>query len=142
MCSNTGSAHGAGDVVAKDAQLVELVDAWTWHCVGCNSDAQLGPNSSSANQLRTRPARANGFIAPGHNNEFEYLDDTTSPERCINTAQSIMNWFLLGAPTWYWLHALKPTTNAESAGYGVGPHSLPFPVYHGHHHKTQNTRHT
>ena len=55
------------------------------------------------------------------NNEFEYLDSKTSPERTINTAQSIMNWFAFGqSPTWYWLHALKPTSNEESPGYGLG----------------------
>ena len=58
---------------------------------------------------------------PVWNNEFEYLDSTTSPTRTINTAQSIMNWFAFAAsPTWYWLHALKPTTNEESPGYGLG----------------------
>ena len=31
-----------------------------------------------------------------------------------------MNWFTFaGAPTWFWLHASKPTTNAESPGYGL-----------------------
>ena len=58
---------------------------------------------------------------PVWNNECEYLDSHTSPYRTINTAQSIMNWFAFGeSPTWYWLHALKPTTNEESPGYGLG----------------------
>ena len=31
-----------------------------------------------------------------------------------------MNWFsFTNAPTWFWLHASKPTTNAESDGYGL-----------------------
>jgi hypothetical protein len=32
-----------------------------------------------------------------------------------------MNWFVFeNAPSWFWLHALKPLTNSESAGYGLG----------------------
>jgi hypothetical protein len=32
-----------------------------------------------------------------------------------------MNWFALeNAPSWFWLHALKPLTNSEGAGYGLG----------------------
>jgi hypothetical protein len=39
----------------------------------------------------------------------------------IETAQSIMNWMtFMDAPTWYWLHALKPTYNEEAVGYGLG----------------------
>ncbi|OGS36584.1 MAG: hypothetical protein A2293_00860 [Elusimicrobia bacterium RIFOXYB2_FULL_49_7] len=36
-------------------------------------------------------------------------------------AKTIMNWFVFAdSPTWFWLHALKPTTNAEAAGYSLG----------------------
>lgn len=42
VCSNTGQGKGAGEEVAADAALVKLVDIWSWHCVGCNSDEQLG----------------------------------------------------------------------------------------------------
>jgi hypothetical protein len=39
----------------------------------------------------------------------------------VETAQSIMNWMtFMDAPTWYWLHALTPTYNSESEGYGLG----------------------
>src|SRR3712207_7321978 len=35
--------------------------------------------------------------------------------------RSIMNWMTFqGSPTWYWLHALKPTYNSEAAGYALG----------------------
>ena len=55
------------------------------------------------------------------NNEFEYLDNKANDNRTINTAQSIMNWLAFGnAPTWFWLHALKPTVNIEAPGYGLG----------------------
>jgi hypothetical protein len=32
-----------------------------------------------------------------------------------------MNWLVFeNAPSWFWLHALKPTDNSESAGFGLG----------------------
>jgi hypothetical protein len=112
VCSNTGQGAGAGSAVAADAQLTALVDAWTWHCVGCPSTSQLG-----AAALKYTDNAQGKFV---FNNEFEYLDDTTSSTKCINTAQSIINWFTFAnAPTWFWLHASKPTTNAESQGYGL-----------------------
>ena len=44
VCSNTGQESGAaGGGVAANASLVALTDGWTWHCVGCDSDSQLGP---------------------------------------------------------------------------------------------------
>jgi O-glycosyl hydrolase len=99
--------------ISADPAILALVDAWTWHCVGCTSDDQL-------------PAGAAGFLEdasgrPVFNNEFEYLSEQTSPWRCINTAQSIMNWMaFINSPIWYWLHALKPIGNAEAAGYALG----------------------
>jgi len=112
VCSNTGQGAGAGALVAADARLSALVDAWTWHCVGCASTRQLG----DAGRAYARGAQGKFVL----NNEFEYLDDKTSTSRCVNTAQSIMNWFTFaGAPSWFWLHASKPTTNAESEGYGL-----------------------
>lgn len=114
MCSNTGQEAGqAGGGVAANASLVSLTDGWTWHCVGCNADEQLGKSISHFLN--------NSQGVPVWNNEFEYLDSKTSPWRTLNTAQSIMNWFAFGnSPTWFWLHALKPTINAESPGYGLG----------------------
>jgi len=54
------------------------------------------------------------------NNEYEYFSDVTD-YLCINTAQSIMNWLAFeNSPTWYWLHALKPTYNSEANGFGLG----------------------
>jgi hypothetical protein len=98
-------------MILQDPKALELVDAWTFHRVGANSDEQLSPN----NFLKESYAR------PVLNNEFEYLDENTSPERTINTAQSIMNWMAFeNSPSWYWLHALKPLTNAEARGYSLG----------------------
>jgi hypothetical protein len=51
------------------------------------------------------------------------VNDTT----LINTAQSIMNWFtFVNSPSWFWLHALKPTYNSEASGFSLGfwrPHN-------------------
>lgn len=54
-------------------------------------------------------------------NEFEYLEGPATPDRCMNTVNNILNWFqLAGAPAWFWIHALKPVTNAEASGYSLG----------------------
>jgi hypothetical protein len=54
-------------------------------------------------------------------NEYEYLYGPTTPARCMNTVLHIMNWFQPGqAPSWYWIHALKPIANAEASGYSLG----------------------
>ncbi len=76
----------------------------------------------SDDQLRNRDYFLNGTLGrPVLNNEFEYLDDKASPNKTLNTAQSIMNWLVFeNAPSWFWLHALKPSVNAEAAGYGLG----------------------
>jgi hypothetical protein len=58
---------------------------------------------------------------PWFQNEYEYLSGGATPERCLNTAQHIMNSFQLGEnPTWYWIHALKPFKNSEASGYSLG----------------------
>lgn len=118
VCSNTGQGSNgggsnSGEGIAANKSLVALTDGWTWHCVGCDSNSQLG---GAIDHFLN-----NSQGVPVWNNEFEYLDSYTTPERCINTAQSIMNWFAFGgSPAWYWLHALKPTENSESPGYGLG----------------------
>ncbi|MFE2729352.1 hypothetical protein [Kitasatospora sp. NPDC059327] len=101
-----------GTALREDPAAAALVDAWTFHKIGQDSDYQLRRNYTSG---------AGGKAC--FNNEFEYLSGNPfSPEfRCINTAQSIMNWMTFqNSPTWFWLHALKPTTNSESKGYGLG----------------------
>lgn len=98
--------------VASDPETLALVDAWTYHRVGADSSDCI---SSRAYFLEGAEGR------PVLNNEYEYLDSKTNAERTINTAQDIMNWFTFeNSPTWFWLHALKPLTNSESAGYGLG----------------------
>ena len=99
-----------GAALRNDPTTLDLVDAWTYHRIGSDSNEQLTGDYTSG---------AAGKAV--FNNEFEYLDNTTSDVRTINTAQSVMNWMTFqNAPTWFWLHALKPTTNAESPGYSLG----------------------
>ena len=85
-----------------------LVDDLVIHHVG-----------SDANVILDIPKEKSG--KPRFQNEFEYLDGPASPARCLNTVQHIMNWFQVGeAPTWFWIHALKPVGNTEASGYSLG----------------------
>jgi O-glycosyl hydrolase len=107
----------AGDYAAeirKDPGLLSNLDAWTWHQVGENSNTQI--------DLRDKYMRGAGG-KPVYSNEFEYqprdLKKIDSP--FMNTGQSLMNWMVFeNSPTWFWLHALKPVTNLEAAGYALG----------------------
>ena len=98
--------------ISADPAALALVDVWTFHRVGADSNDQI---DNAAYFLANTSGR------PVANNEFEYLDSHTDPVRTINTAQSIMNWLVFeDAPVWYWLHALKPLTNSEADGYALG----------------------
>ena len=93
--------------VLKNPEQAKLVDDLVIH--HCGSDS---------NSVTEKLKDAN---KPKFQNEFEYLTDPTSPDRCLNTVQHIMNWFQLAeAPTWFWIHALKPITNSEASGYSLG----------------------
>jgi len=86
----------------------KLVDALVIHHIGSDSNAplEIPPNT---------------YEKPRFQNEYEYLGGPASPARCLNTVQHIMNWFQVGeAPTWFWIHALKPMCNAEASGYSLG----------------------
>ena len=49
------------------------------------------------------------------------LDDRNR-EKTVDTAHPIMNWMVFAnAPTWFWLHALKPACTDTSVGSGPGP---------------------
>ena len=94
--------------VLNAAKTAQLVDTLVIHHVG-----------SDANNVLAMPPEKTG--KPRFQNEFEYLDGPASPARCLNTVQHIMNWFQVGeAPTWFWIHALKPIGNAEASGYSLG----------------------
>ncbi|MGV9266938.1 hypothetical protein ACWDRR_20020 [Kitasatospora sp. NPDC003701] len=119
--SQDGWAGGIGTALRGSPEALALVDAWTYHFIGADSTGQIIKNYNTAGAAGK----------PVFNNEFEYLSGAMTDWRCINTAQSIMNWMTFeDSPTWWWLHALKPTTNAESAGYSLGfwrpPHDTDF----------------
>jgi len=100
-------------VVAKPATR-DLVDAIVVHRIGYDSKSVV-PLSDKF------PRRSNGEKYPFFQNEYEYLEGPTSPARCLNTVQNLMNWFQLAeSPTWFWIHALKPVQNAEASGYSLG----------------------
>jgi O-glycosyl hydrolase len=93
--------------VLNDPATAGLVDALVIHHIGSDS-ATVDP-----------PPEPSG--KPRFQNEYEYLKGPTSPARCLNTVQHIMNWFQRGeAPTWFWIHALKPYKNEEASGYSLG----------------------
>lgn len=95
--------------VLNDPDYSKLVDALVLHKFA----------GSDANALLSIPPEKSG--KPRFENEFEYFNGPTSPARCLNTVQQIMNWFQIGrAPTWFWIHALKPIGNAEASGYALG----------------------
>jgi hypothetical protein len=97
--------------IRKDTSLLKYIDAWVLHRIGDNSDKVIAEGPA----LKT-----NTFGKPVFQNEYEYFskaNDTLT----INTAQSIMNWFVFAnSPTWFWLHALKPTYNSEASGFSLG----------------------
>lgn len=98
--------------IRQDAALLNVIDAWTWHRIGADSNDQI-QNAARFN--------SNTGGKPVFNNEYEYLMGAASDQRFVNTAQSLMNWLVFeNAPTWFWLHALKPTYNGEASGYGLG----------------------
>ncbi|WP_275295417.1 hypothetical protein [Amycolatopsis sp. La24] len=99
-----------GTALKGDPTALSYVDAWTYHRIGTNANEQITGDYTSGALGR-----------PVFNNEFEYLSGAMSDWRCLNTAHSIMNWMTFqNSPTWFWLHALKPTTNSESENYGLG----------------------
>ncbi|GAF04094.1 glycoside hydrolase [Saccharicrinis fermentans] len=93
-------------------EVAELVDAYVVHTIGWDSERVKNVHEKISKTLPKRP---------WFQNEYEYLKGSASPERCLNTAQHIMNSFQLGQnPTWYWIHALKPFKNSEASGYSLG----------------------
>ncbi|QKW05826.1 hypothetical protein HUT18_04940 [Streptomyces sp. NA04227] len=109
-----------GQAVKADADALRYVDAWTFHHEDKNSDLQFSGDFTSG-----------ALGKPVFCNEYEYMTNEISSYRTVNTAQHIMNWMVFhDAPTWFWLHALKPTTNAEAPGFSLGywrpPHDQDF----------------
>ncbi|MEC3920263.1 hypothetical protein [Nocardia sp. CDC160] len=93
--------------VLDDPAHHNLVDILVMHLVGSDSKHIRPPSEPTGK--------------PRMNNEFEYLQGPATPARCLNTVQNIMNWFQLAdAPSWFWIHALKPLGHEEASGYSLG----------------------
>ncbi len=93
-------------------EVAALVDAYVIHSIGVDSEKVKAYHKKIRKKLPHRP---------WFQNEYEYLKGGATPERCLNTAQHIMNSFQIGEnPTWYWIHALKPFKNSEASGYSLG----------------------
>jgi O-glycosyl hydrolase len=105
-----GQSGFGGPEIRADATALSYVDGWTWHRIGTHSNEQITTNFTT-----------NSVGKYVFNNEFEYLSGGATNDRFINTTQSIMNWMTFqNSPTWFWLHALKPTYNSEASGYALG----------------------
>eukprot|EP00041_Stephanoeca_diplocostata_P013581 m.238549 g.238549 ORF g.238549 m.238549 type:complete len:634 (-) comp19390_c0_seq7:142-2043(-) len=111
--ANSARGQKGASPIASDAAARANVDLWTVHYVGGGSDVPLAPDFTDGT-----------YGIPIINNEFEYQPGQAifgTPQSTLNTAQLIMNFFTFAqSPGFYWIHALKPTTNKESAGYSLG----------------------
>lgn len=111
--SRAGQDGRGSELIRNDNAALSYVDGWSWHRIGTNANEQI-----------SRDFRGNSVGRPVFNNEFEYFNHTLFPQpedRLLNTAQSITNWMTFqNSPTWFWLHALKPTYNSESERFGLG----------------------
>jgi len=104
--------HSFGKLINQDKTLKKLVDAWVFHRIGWDSNTLIEDRDFYLENTNGKPV---------YQNEYEYLHGPSSPARCINTVQNIMNWFtFINSPTWYWIHALKPTYNTGTSGYCLG----------------------
>lgn len=106
-----GSGHGCQKEIAKvfsDPETAKYVDAWTYHRGG----------QDSASEMTNRSC---GDGKPVWNNEWEFFHFNLGAHNTIDMAQNLMNWFVFSeSPMWTWLHALKPSYNSESVGFGLG----------------------
>lgn len=112
--SRDGPAGPYAAEIRKDPALEKYIDAWTWHQIGHDSNDQI---DKRAEYLKGADGK------PVYQNEFEYQpwDHPTFNSFFMNTGQSVMNWLVFeDSPTWFWLHALRPVTNIEAKGYGLG----------------------
>jgi O-glycosyl hydrolase len=95
--------------VLDNPSTAALVDDLVIHHIGSNANVVHPPNERSGK--------------PRFQNEYEYqpYQGPATPDKCLNTVDHIMNWFQVAqAPTWFWIHALKPYTNEEASGYSLG----------------------
>ncbi|OXU15630.1 golvesin C-terminal-like domain-containing protein [Sedimentisphaera salicampi] len=100
--SEAGQYGHGSELLRDDPSALQYVDGWSWHWQGKNSDEKIRYAESHFN-MDTEGK-------PVFNSEWQYNLGAGSAWRTVNTAQSIMNWFsFIESPTWFWLHALKPT---------------------------------
>lgn len=118
IMSDTWDGHvgATAKEIKKDTAALNLVDAWVLHRIGANSNILIKDSTLYSSNTDGKPV---------FTNEFEYFDYTKDKEitddNFINTAQTIMNWMTFAAsPTWFWLHALKPTYNEEAQSFALG----------------------
>jgi len=103
---------GVGQALKSDPNVINLIDAWTIHRIGWDSNTVISEASFYKDGTLGKPI---------YQNEFEYFSNQVNGWNFVNTAQSVLNWFTFAdSPTWYWLHALKPLYNSEAAGYSLG----------------------
>lgn len=102
--------------IKKDSVALKHVDAWVLHRIGADSNILI----DDAVKYNSNTDGKYVFT-----NEFEYFNYTKNDEindgNFVNTAQTIMNWMTFtNSPTWFWLHALKPTYNEEAQSFALG----------------------
>jgi O-glycosyl hydrolase len=106
-----GNVGETGKKIREDTSLMKYIDAWVLHRTGADANGAIDEGPA---------LRSNTWNKPVFSNEYEYFKNTNDT-LTINTAQNIMNWFTFAnSPTWFWLHALKPTNNAEASGFSLG----------------------
>lgn len=106
--------------VIANPETKDLVDHLVVHRIGFDSKT-VKPLSKERAFRGLDLTKSDGTPYPFYQNEYEYLRGPTSPDRCMNTVQNIMNWFQIAdSPIWYWIHALKPPKNSEASGYSLG----------------------
>ena len=109
--ANSWSGQLAASPIAQDPTTLKLVDAWTWHTVSAPSSHTFGNTTPWA------------YGKADFTNEMEYQPGSPYAGTEVGTVSQV-NIFLntlvfKNSPTGViMLHAIKPTTNLESLGYG------------------------
>lgn len=114
--SQFGQEGRGSALIKEDTSVLKYVNGWSWHRIGKNANDQIDNAGRFNKGLINRPV---------FNNEYEYfisqVKKYSEEWRMVNTAQSIMNWFTFeNAPTWFWLHALKPLNDGNLHGFALG----------------------
>lgn len=111
LCDSWTGQQSAS-LINQDPEARIYADAWVWHQIGWDANTVIDKKDTYLKDT---------YGSPVFQNEYEYLKGPASRERCLNTAMNIMNWFtFVESPTWFWIHALKPTYNQEASGYSLG----------------------